>query len=158
MTAGPDKRTIETHALRSGDLYRLLTGLVVPRPIAWVGTVSADGSPNLAPFSFCTAVAWRPPTVLFSTETISKRKDTLVNAETTREFTLNVVTEEITEAMVLTSGTYGPEVDEFNVAELTAAEGSIVAAPLVAEAKANMECRVTEIVEKIGRASCRERV
>ncbi|MFQ5555189.1 MAG: flavin reductase family protein, partial [Acidimicrobiia bacterium] len=68
--------------------------------------MSDEGSPNLAPFSFCTAVAWRPPTVLFSTETVSKRKDTLVNAETTREFTLNIVTEDIAEAMVLTSGSY----------------------------------------------------
>ncbi len=140
------KTTLDAAELASGTAYKLLIGLVVPRPIGWIGTRSATGSRNLAPFSFFNAVAWRPPTVLFSTELVTKYKDTLRNAEATKEFTVNVVTEEVAEAMNVTSGTYPPEIDEFEVAGLTAVEADVVGAPMVAEAKANMECRVTRVV------------
>ena len=129
------------------DIYKLLIGLVVPRPIGWIGSVSASGMRNLAPFSFFNAVAASPPTVLFSTIRASgARKDTLTNVEETGVFTVNVVTEETVEAMNLTSGSYDPSVDEFEVAGLTAVGGSVVDAPMVAEAKANLECRLGQVV------------
>ena len=129
------------------DIYKLLIGLVVPRPIGWIGSVSASGVRNLAPFSFFNAVAASPPTVLFSTiRAGGARKDTLANVEETGVFTVNVVTEETVEAMNLTSGSYDPAVDEFELAGLTAVPGSVVDAPMVAEAKANLECRLSQVV------------
>ncbi len=129
------------------DIYKLLIGLVVPRPIGWIGSVSASGVRNLAPFSFFNAVAASPPTVLFSTiRAGGARKDTLANVEETGVFTVNVVTEETVEAMNVTSGRYEPSVDEFELAGLTAVPGSVVAAPMVAEAKANLECRLGQVV------------
>ncbi len=129
------------------DIYKLLIGLVVPRPIGWIGSVSASGVRNLAPFSFFNAVAASPPTVVFSTIRASgARKDTLSNVEETGVFTVNVVSEETVEAMNLTSGPYEPSVDEFELAGLTAVVGSTVAAPMVAEAKANREGRLSQVV------------
>lgn len=129
------------------DIYKLLIGLVVPRPIGWIGSLSEEGVHNLAPFSFFNAVAASPPTVLFSTiRAGGSKKDTLTNVEETGEFTVNVVTEEVVDAMNLTSGRYDPSVDEFELAGLTAVPGTVVAAPMVGEAKANLECRVSRIV------------
>jgi flavin reductase (DIM6/NTAB) family NADH-FMN oxidoreductase RutF len=129
------------------DIYKLLIGLVVPRPIGWIGSVSEEGVRNLAPFSFFNAVAASPPTVLFSTiRAGGRKKDTLANVEQTGVFAVNVVTEEIIDAMNLTSGRYDPSVDEFELAGLTAVSGTTVAAPMVGEAKANLECRLGQIV------------
>lgn len=129
------------------DIYKLLIGLVVPRPIGWIGSVSGAGVRNLAPFSFFNAVAASPPTVLFSTiRAGGARKDTLSNVEETGVFTVNVVTEEVVEAMNITSGRYDPSVDEFELAGLTAIAGTVVGAPMVGEAKANLECRLSQVV------------
>jgi flavin reductase (DIM6/NTAB) family NADH-FMN oxidoreductase RutF len=127
--------------------YKLLIGLVVPRPIGWIGTRGPDGTANLAPYSFFNMVAGTPPTVLFAPGLTMRRKDSLVNAEATGEFTVNIVTEEVAGAMNLTSGEYPPSVDEFALAALTPVPGQVVSAPMVAESKANLECRVTQIVE-----------
>ncbi len=129
------------------DIYKLLIGLVVPRPIGWIGSVSEAGVRNLAPFSFFNAVAASPPTVLFSTIRAGGfKKDTLRNVEATGVFTVNVVTEEMVEPMNVTSGNYESSVDEFDLAGLTAVAGSVVEAPMVAEAKANLECRLIQVV------------
>ena len=129
------------------DMYKLLIGLVVPRPIGWIGSTSRSGTANLAPFSFFNAVAASPPSIVFSTiRAHGRRKDTLANVEETGVFTVNVVTEEVMEAMNITSGSYDPSVDEFEVAGLTAIDGERVAAPMVGEAKANFECVVSQIV------------
>ena len=133
------------------DGYKLLIGLVVPRAIGWIGTRNRSGLANLAPFSFFTAVAATPPTVMFSTvRPGGRRKDTLANVRETGEFTVNVVTEEVVEQMNATSATVDSNVDEFELAGLTAVEGSVVAAPAVAEAKAVFECTVVDTVD-VGR-------
>lgn len=129
------------------DIYKLLIGLVVPRPIGWIGSRSSAGVNNLAPFSFFNAVAASPPTVIFSTiRAHGHRKDTLSNVEETGVFSVNVVTEEVMEAMNKTSGTYDPSVDEFEVAGLTVVEGVTVDTPMVGEAKANFECVLSQVV------------
>lgn len=141
------KSIIDPADVEATDAYKLLIGLVVPRPIGWIGTVDVHGVRNLAPFSFFNAVAATPPTVLFSPlTTAGNAKDSLSNARATGEFTVNIVSFDLAEAMNLTSGRYGPEVDEFEVAGLTPMTGTKVAAPMVAEAKANLECRVTQTV------------
>ena len=147
MTVTPDFTTFNVADLDSRDRYKLLIGLVVPRPIGWVGTLGPDGTPNLAPYSFFNVVAGTPPTVLFSAGRSVREKDSYVNARDTGEFTLSVVTEETAPAMIATSGEYGSDVDEFAVAGLTARPGEVIDAPYVAEAKAAMECRVSHIVE-----------
>jgi len=129
------------------DVYKLLIGLVVPRPIGWIGTLSENGIANLAPFSFFNAVCAEPPTVLFSTiRPEGRRKDTLANVEATGEFSVNIVNEDVMEAMNQTSGSYESHVDEFSVAGLTAVPGERIAAPMVAEAPANLECRLSAII------------
>ena len=142
------KRVFDAGAMSSGDRAKLLLGLVVPRPIGWIGTTGPTGD-NLAPFSFYNLVASTPPTLLFCPGMSVRAKDTLVNAVATGEFTVNVVTTEVAEEMNTTSGEYEPEVDEFVRAGLTKADGRTVAAPLVAEAVANFECRTT-VVHEVG--------
>lgn len=127
--------------------YKLLTGLVVPRPIGWIGTRRPDGSNNLAPFSFFNVVSSNPPVVLFSAGVHSDRpKDSATLAEESGVFTVNIVSEDVVEAMSVTSGSFSAEDDEFDIAGLTAVRGIKVDAPLVAESPANLECRVRQVI------------
>ena len=129
------------------DRYKLLTGLIVPRPIGWVGTTRQDGTFNLAPFSFFNCVSANPPTVVFSGGHHADRpKDSVVLAEESGEFTINIVSQEVSEAMSITSATVDHEVDEFELAGVTPVIGTKVAAPMVVEAPANLECRVNQVV------------
>jgi flavin reductase (DIM6/NTAB) family NADH-FMN oxidoreductase RutF len=130
------------------DRYKLISGLVVPRPIGWIGTRRDNGTNNLAPFSFFNVVSTNPPVVLFSGGRHADRpKDSVALAEATGEFTVNIVSEEVAEAMAVTAGTFGAEDDEFAIAGLTAGPATRIDAPLVAEAPANLECRVRQIVD-----------
>lgn len=132
---------------RGRDSYKLLSGLIVPRPIGWIGTKRGNGSFNLAPFSFFNVVSTSPPTVLFSGSSHSDRpKDSVSLAEESGEFTVNIVSEDVALAMSVTSGTFGPEDDEFEIAGLTPVPGTVVEAPMVAESPANLECRVTDVL------------
>ena len=129
----------------------ILTGVVVPRPIAFVSTISTDGVVNLAPYSFFNAVAYNPPTVVFSSSRKAagwqdKRKDTLTNIEETGEFVVNVVVDPIAAAMNATAAEYPSDVSEFVVAGLTEAPSEMVKAPRVAESPVNMECRLVQVV------------
>jgi len=120
----------------------------VPRPIGWIGTRRADGTHNLAPFSFFNLVSTDPPIVLFSAGAHRDRpKDTASLAEASGEFTVNIVSEHLVEIMSVTSGSFSADSDEFAIAGLTPVPGRHVAAPLVAESPANLECRVVRIVE-----------
>ena len=128
---------------------RVLTGVIVPRPIAFVSTVSADGVVNLAPYSFFNAVSYT--TVVFSSSRNvgNKSKDTLRNIEETGEFVVNIVVDSIAEAMNKTSAEFPEDVDEFEIAGLTQAASEMVKAPRVAESPVNIECKLEQVV-KIG--------
>jgi flavin reductase (DIM6/NTAB) family NADH-FMN oxidoreductase RutF len=130
-------------------LSGLMNGLVAPRPIAWVSTVSAAGVANLAPFSYFNAFSVHPyPTVGIGPGARSGiDKDTLANARATGELTISVVTEELAERANACSAELGPEVDEWEVAGLTPAPSQLVAPPRVAESPAALECRVHRIVD-----------
>ena len=117
--------------------------MVAPRPIGWIGTRSAAGVRNLAPYSFFNALGYRPPTVGFSSE---GRKDTLANVEETGVFTWNLATRRLAERMNASSAAVGELVDEFALAGLAALEGRIVPAPIVAESPVVLECRKSAIV------------
>ncbi len=143
-----DKTIFDLAQLAGIDRYKLLTGLVIPRPIGWVGSVDADGHRNLAPYSYFNVVAATPPTVIFSTGRPQGRiKDSLANVIATGEFTVNIVDESLTAAMHASSEQFPPQVDEFAEVGLTAIPGDVVMAPMVAEARAVLECRVSQIVD-----------
>jgi flavin reductase (DIM6/NTAB) family NADH-FMN oxidoreductase RutF len=125
------------------QVYFLLTGLVIPRPIAWVSTRSPSGIRNVAPHSYFNVVAHDPPHVIFSS---SGEKDTLRNVQLTGEFVVNLVTQDVVEPMNFTATDFPPEEDEFTWAGLTEAPAQSVHAPRVAEAKAHLECRLVQVV------------
>lgn len=118
--------------------------LVAPRPIGWVSTVGADGSVNLAPYSFFNAVAERPPMLAFSSV---GAKDSSTFASEVREFVWNLVTWEVREAMNETSAPLPRGHNEFEHAGLTAAPSRLVTPPRVAEARCSMECKVVHDFE-----------
>jgi flavin reductase (DIM6/NTAB) family NADH-FMN oxidoreductase RutF len=140
--------TFEVADLSPADCYKLTTGLVVPRPIGWIGTYGPDGVANLAPYSFFQAVATNPPVLVFSTGmNEGHAKDSLANVRSSGVFTANLVDHDLSVAMNETAAEVDPSVDEFGLAGLTAKDFGTVAAPGVAEAKAVLECRVVnEIV------------
>lgn len=140
------KRRFTVSDLVGADGYKLTTGLIVPRPIGWIGTISTDGVPNLAPFSFFNAVSGLPPTFVVSPGR-STRRDTLANVRAIGEFTINVVSVEVLEAMNASAASFDPEVDEFAACGLTAAPSTSIRPPMVGECKANIECVVTHIVD-----------
>ena len=125
---------------------RVLTGVIVPRPIAFVSTVSSEGVVNLAPYSFFNAVSYT--TVVFSSSRHvgNKSKDTLRNIEETGEFVVNIVVDPIAEAMNATAADYPEDVDEFAIAGLTHAPSQMVKAPRVAESPVNIECKLDQVV------------
>lgn len=129
-------------------MYRLLTALVQPRPIAWVSSRSADGALNLAPFSFFNVVGANPPTVVFCPMQPdgSPMKDTLRNLHEHPEFVVQVVSRHLAEKMNITAGDFAPEISEFEVAGLTAQPSRTVSVPRVAEAHAHLECKVSQLI------------
>jgi flavin reductase (DIM6/NTAB) family NADH-FMN oxidoreductase RutF len=133
----------------TGQIYKLMVGLIVPRPVALVSTVDKDGVANLAPFSFFSGVGSNPPTVLFCPSLRSSgdhRKDTLRNVEQTGEFVINVVSATIGAAANETAADVPPEVDEFLLAGLTPIASEAVRPPRVAESPAQFECKLLQIV------------
>ncbi len=122
---------------------------IVPRPIGWISTISADGVVNLAPYSFFNGVNQDPPMVMFASNgrQPSGPKDTLRNCEETREFVCNLATWDLREQMNRSSAALGPEVDEFAFAGLETAPSELVAPPRVKAAPIHMECVHHQTVE-----------
>jgi flavin reductase (DIM6/NTAB) family NADH-FMN oxidoreductase RutF len=131
------------------NVYRIMVGSIVPRPIAFVSTVSRQGIFNLAPFSFFTAASANPPVVCFCPlrRVDGRVKDTLSNIEQTGDFVVNIVSEEFAPQMNATSAEFAPEVDEFRISGLTPVAGDLVKAPRVKESHVSMECRLFRIFE-----------
>lgn len=122
--------------------------LIVPRPIGWISTVSQEGIPNLAPYSFFNAVSTDPNIVMFAS---AGRKDSQINAETTGEFVCNLAGWDQRDGMNASSATVGPEVDEFVLAGLAALPSNIVKPPRVAGAPAHLECIYLQTVPMVAR-------
>lgn len=125
------------------ETYDLVTSLVVPRPVAWVSTLSPTGERNLAPHSYFNLVADCPPHVAFSSIGV---KDTLANILATGEFVVNLASQRLLTALDATGADVPPEVDEFQLAGLTPAPARCVRAPRVAEAPAHLECVLVQVV------------
>jgi flavin reductase (DIM6/NTAB) family NADH-FMN oxidoreductase RutF len=135
------------------ESYKLMSGLIVPRPVALISTVDKNGTANVAPFSFFSGVGANPPTVLFCPSLRSQsasrpddRKDTLRNVEQTGEFVINIVSDSLAAATNATAAEVGPDVDEFLIAGLTPIPSEVVKAPRVAESPAQLECKLLQIV------------
>lgn len=130
--------------LGHGLTHDPFNAIVGPRPIGWISSRAADGTLNLAPYSFFNAFNYVPPIVGFSSV---GHKDTVANVEQTREFAWNLVTRGLAEKMNQTSAAVPPEVSEFELAGLTPAPSRLIAAPRVAESPVSFECRCTQIVQ-----------
>jgi len=118
--------------------------IVGPRPIGWIGSLNGAGGRNLAPYSFFNAFNYRPPIVGFAS---IGWKDTVANIAATKEFSWNLATRPLAQAMNASSATVGAEVDEFALAALTSAPGRLIAAPRVLESPVNFECRLTQLIQ-----------
>ncbi len=130
------------------DTYRLMIGLITPRPIAWVSTLSPRGIANLAPFSFFNGVAANPPTLVFSVvnHRDGSHKDTVRNIQAGSDFVVNVVSHDVHVAMNATSEELPYEENEFQHCGLTPVPAERVKAPRVKEARACFECVLHQIV------------
>ncbi|GAB96489.1 flavin reductase (DIM6/NTAB) family NADH-FMN oxidoreductase RutF [Kineosphaera limosa] len=139
-----ERQEFDPADLRPADVYRLLTAVVVPRPIAWVSSRSADGVDNLAPHSFFTVACADPPIVQFTSVGV---KDTLRNVRATREFIVHLATEPLLE-QVNTSGADQPaHLSEFDVTGLTREPAVALDIARVAESPVAIECRLHATLE-----------
>lgn len=136
------KRVFEAGSNEPLANYHLLTSLVIPRPIAWVSTISADGVPNLAPHSFFTVASTNPPVIAF---TSIGEKDTVRNLRGNPEFVVSLATTRNWRQVNQTAAMLPPEVDEFVQAGIASELGDRVAVPRPADSPAHLECRVQEI-------------
>ncbi|MBT7525269.1 MAG: flavin reductase family protein [Candidatus Marinimicrobia bacterium] len=147
MNIDPTKQSFQEN-------HKLMIGSIVPRPIAFVSTKSTNGILNLAPFSYFNGVCSKPPTIMFAP---ARRgydgltKDTLNNIRSTKEFVVNLVSEEIVEPMVECATDYDKKIDEFKISNLTPIDSDKISSPRVKESKVSYECELNTIVE-IGEA------
>ena len=138
---------VATGDLETRALYALMTSLVVPRPIAWVSTRSADGQRNLAPHSYFNLISSDPPIIhVTSSQRRGRLKDTAHNIAETGEFVVNVASREQIELANHTAAEWPPDEDEWTWAGLTGLPSRLVAPERVAGAPAAMECRLVETV------------
>ncbi len=146
---------VEYDKTKPEAFYKILIGSVLPRPIAWVSTISKEGVPNLAPFSFFTVASSNPPVLCFAPalkfevyEGTQKGipKDTLKNIQDTGEFVVNIVSRAIAEKMNQSSGSYAHGVNEFEKAGLATAPSTHIAPPRVAESLINFECKLFQVI------------
>jgi len=138
----------DPQAMPARERYGLMISTILPRPIAWVSTQGKDGSLNLAPFSFFTGISAEPMTVCFAPvrNREGKKKDTLVNIEQTRQFVVNIVTEDVAGPMNQSSADYPYGVSEFEKAGLTPLPSVKVRPPGVKESPVQFECELHQIV------------
>lgn len=135
---------IDPSANSNADNYKLMTNLIVPRPIAWISSQNQDGVINLAPFSFFNALSGAPPYVIFSVglNEAGESKDTARNVRNSGEFVVNLVTEDMFEAMNISAADFPPEQSELAAAQLHTAPSVRIKVPRVQEAQVSLECKL----------------
>src|SRR5690606_18806463 len=134
--------------LSSSQAYKLLTGVVVPRPIAWISTRGSDGVVNVAPFSSYNYVADTPPmlAVNIGLHEDGCLKDTARNIRETGEFVVNVTTRAALDVMNASSARYAPDASEADNLGIELLPSKVVGPPRVASSPVQMECRLSQIV------------
>lgn len=146
---GNEYTSLPVAELTSSEAYKLLTGVVVPRPIAWISTKGADGTVNVAPFSSFNYVADKPPMLAVNIglqESDGSLKDTARNIRETGEFVVNVTTRAALEIMNASSARYAADASEAEQLGIQLLPGAVVGAPRVALSPVHMECRLSQIV------------
>lgn len=133
------------------DIYSVLISAVVPRPIAFVSTLSAEGVTNLAPFSYFNGVSSRPPLISISIghrryEGAVRKKDTLQNIEETREFVVNIATLPLLEQLNQSAAEYPPGVSEIDELELETLPSVKIRPPRIKASPVHLECRLERVV------------
>jgi len=142
MIIDPEKSSFQEN-------HKIMIGSILPRPIALVSTISLDGKNNLAPFSYFNGVCSKPPSIMFAPARRGydgKTKDTLNNIESTKEFVINIVSEDFASQMVSCSTDYEPEIDEFSISELTPVKSTKIESSRVQEARISYECILQQII------------
>ena len=140
-------KTIPSDSLDAKQAYKLLTGVIVPRPIAWVSTLSPQGTTNLAPFSYFTSVSNKPPMVGINIgQENQERKDTARNILDTKEFVVNIATWSQLDPLHASADRHPPEVSEIELLGLKTAPSQFIKAPRVADAPVQMECRFVQMI------------
>lgn len=133
----------DPNELEHTEIYKLLTGSVIPRPIGWISTVSEKGINNLVSFSYFNVIGDDPPHVMFSTSRGNNtNKDTLNNVLATKQFVVNMVTEELTEQMNATAQAVHYDIDEFELAGVTPIASLKVKPMRVKESPITFECEL----------------
>lgn len=141
--------SIDPKAHSYNDIYKLMVGAVVPRPIAFVSSIDAAGALNLAPFSYFTLCSSNPPYVVFSPShrgPDKPSKDTLANVRETKDFVVNTVSEDFLPQMNATSADYPHGMDEFEISGLTPIPSERVKSPRVREAHVQLECVLHDVI------------
>ncbi|MFC1861977.1 flavin reductase family protein [Chloroflexota bacterium] len=140
---------IDPRDMDGTELHRLFMSVVVPRPIAFVSTIGENGIFNLAPFSSFGVMALSPALIYISIarKRDGRKKDTLVNIEFSKDFVVNIVDENLSEAMNQSSAEYPSDTDELKEVGLTPIKADIVTSPMVVESPVNMECKLLKIME-----------
>ena len=137
--AAPARVSFDPDAMERDAFYRVLNSVVVPRPIAWVCSRSADGVENLAPHSFYTVACVDPPVVQF---TSVRRKDSLTNIEATKDFTVSLTPEALFEQVNATGTDFPPDASEAAHTGVRLEPADVVSAMRVAESPVSLECRL----------------
>jgi flavin reductase (DIM6/NTAB) family NADH-FMN oxidoreductase RutF len=134
--------TLNPTDIPGNGVYHLLNAAIAPRPIAWVATLAADGTPNIAPHSYTTVLSPNPPIVGFVSV---GRKDTLRNVRATGEFVYHIADDALAERLNITAADFPPDVSEFDWAGLTPVPSDLVRTPRVAEAPIAFEVTAAEV-------------
>ena len=139
---------IEPDALSNAEAYKLLTGIVVPRPIAWVTTMSGETLTNAAPFSAFTFVSNKPPMVGISIgRYLGGFKDTARNIRESQEFVVNIADTPMLHQLHMSSAEYPPDVSEIDELDIGLAPSTLIETPRIAAAPVSMECRLHQVLE-----------
>jgi flavin reductase (DIM6/NTAB) family NADH-FMN oxidoreductase RutF len=140
---------VDLKSLPLREAYTWMIGTIVPRPIAWVSTISDQGIPNLAPFSFFQGVTANPPTLLFipGNNRNGEKKDTVKNLEQIPEFVVNLVPASLAEVMNSSSADLPYNESEFDKFSVPSAPSSVVKPPRVANAPVSFECKVHSVIQ-----------
>jgi len=139
-------------AMAKSDSYKLLASVIMPRPIAWVVSRDAEGLLNAAPFSFFNILSADPPLVAigFSAAADREGKDTLTNIKAQREFVVNLVPEELAQAMNITATNAPRGVDETRLAGLELTKCEVVNVPRIVGSPVGLECKLFQVIETGG--------
>ncbi len=139
---------VDPITLDARESHRILTSIIIPRPIAWVTTLNEDGSINAAPFSFFMGVSTKPPRLAISISAKGGEiKDSARNIIKNSEFVVNMVTDTNVEAMNSTAGLYDYGIEELKIAGLSTNGSEKIAPPCINESPVSMECMLDKVVE-----------